>query len=149
MRHFLWHLLHPRQSCMPEVNEMDEISDVSLCRQMLYDAFQQPEKIAQMLDLPAISEEVEEMEHRAHHTRMEAMAPIMPLLLGQAEFFGRASALMQVQQFGVTEDLDPEAAVDAATVIFTSIIRASLVSAISSAVDLGVLDILKEVFTDE
>lgn len=142
MLHFLWHLLHPRSSCAPPP-EVTEITDASLCRQLLYDSFQNPEQLAQMVQLPAISEEVAEMEQRAHIERLTNIAPVLPLLLGQSAFMGSASGMAQCVATDTLEHLEP---VQAA---LTNVITASVIAAVSTAVSLGVLEVVKEVCVEQ
>lgn len=141
-RHWLWHLLHPTEDCG---DGMDGISEVSLYRQMLYDAFNDPEQIAQMMELPAISDEVAEMEQRAHVARLSFLAPVMPLLFDQSHFMGHAAAILQCSH-AESDDLEQ---LQAVTAVFTNVIKASVVAAVSTAVGLGVLTVNKEVVFDE
>lgn len=143
MRHFLWHLLHPRSSCAPAQPQTSEITDASLCRQLLYDSFQNPEQLAQMVRLPAISEEVAEMEQRAHVARMTNIAPVLPLLLGQSAFMGSASGLAQCVATDTLEHLEQ---VQAA---LTNVITASVIASVSTAVALGVLEVNMEVSVEQ
>lgn len=142
--HTLWHLTHPHQECEPE-EEVDSVSDVSLCRQMLYDAFNDPESIAEMVRLPAISDEVAEMEQRAHVERLTALTPVLPLLMGQSDFMGVAAAALQCAHVA---DAD-ESHLAAVAAVFTNIIKASVIASVSTAVAMGVLEINKEVHLEQ
>lgn len=140
--HEMWHLTHPGQSC--EGGGEDFISDVALQRQMLYDAFNDPEDVAAVTGLPAVSGEVADMETRAHHARMEEIKPVLPLLISQADFMGHCAALMQMSNTGLDpgEHVEEHAAIQ---MVFTNIIRASVIAAVSTAIGVGVLDVVKEV----
>lgn len=142
--HALWHLAHPDQSCEPPQEMV--ITDVSLQRQMLYDAFNDAEGVARIVGLSAVSEEVAEMEQRAHVERLGALAPVMPLLIEQANFLGHAAAVIQC--INTDTDLQDEQATAVLTV-FTDVIKASLVSAVSTAVGLGVLEVSRGVTVNE
>lgn len=140
--HNLWHVAHPGQPCGNE--EVISISDVSLQRQMLYDSFTDPEAVAELVALPPISAEVSEMELRAHEERMESIVPVLPLLLGQASFMGAAAAALQCREYDGSDDH-----IEAVTAVFTNIIKASVIASVSTAVSLGVLDVLKGVTLED
>ena len=144
MLHSLWHLTHPGQDCGEE--SMAVISDVGLQQQMLYDAFSNPTEVSPMMGLPAMSSDVEEMEQRAHKLRMETILPVMPLLIGQSDFMGACAAVLHIHK--TDDDLTPEQ-VEAVHVVFTNIIKASVVASVSTAVSLGVLHVNKGVVTTD
>lgn len=141
MRHFLWHLLHPRTPCEPPEPEITEINDMVLTRHLLYDSFDDPERIAQLAGLPPISPDLAELEMRDHKQRLEAIKPVMPLLLGQAEFMGATSAAIQCMD---AEGVTPEHLAVLAEV-FITVIKASVIASVSTAVSMGVLEVSKEV----
>jgi hypothetical protein len=86
------------------------------------------------------------MEVKAHQERMEALIPIFPLLLGQADFMAHTAAALQVYQAG--GDIEEEQ-YEQMCLAFNNIVRAAVVSSVSTAVAMGVLEINKSVTTDE
>lgn len=141
--HDLWHILHPEQDCGSESFRV--ITDVGLQQQMVYDAFGEPVEAAALIGLPPMSPDVHDMEERAHQERMEAIVPVMPLLLGQADFMGHVAAVLHLQK--TTEELTDEQ-VELVHMVFTNIVKAAIVSSVSTAVGLGVLQVHKGVTTD-
>lgn len=139
--HNLWHVLHrEHDDCEPAV------SDISLQRQLLYDAFANPESIAAKLEMPGISPDGAEAEYAAHRARLERLVPIMPLLLGQAGFLSSVAANIHIENSDVELD---ETMVEAVHHVFDNIVKASVVASVSTAVALGALEINKEVVVDE
>lgn len=141
--HDLWHLTHPGEDCGE--GSMTVISDVGLQQQMVYDAFGDPHGAGTMVGLPPMSPEVADMELRAHEARMEAIVPVMPLLIGQADFMGHCAAVLHLNQ--TTEELTDEQ-VELVHMVFTNIVKAAIVSSVSTAVSLGVLEVSKGVTTE-
>lgn len=138
--HTLWHVTHPGQSCEDPTTTV--ITDVALQRQMLYDAYGEPEEIATLVGLPGTSEDGAKVEKAAHIARLEALIPVMPLLLGQADFLATTATVLQLQQLSYAPESEEIAALRAA---LGNIIRSAVVSSVSTAVGLGVLELNKEV----
>ena len=143
--HSLWHLTHPGQDCGEE--SLQVITDVGLQRQMVWDAFANSREAEELLDMPGISDDVREMEDRAHVQRILAIQPLLPLLISQADFMGHAATALQVHRVGA-ENLTEEE-YERTQIVFTQVIKASIVAAVSTAVGLGVLQVNKEVTKDE
>ena len=142
--HALWHVTHPGQSCDDPTTTV--ITDVALQRQMLYDAYGEPEEIAQIMGLPGSSESGAQVERAAHIARLENLVPVMPLLLGQADFLATTATALQIQQL----TYEPESEEIAQLLIaLGNIIRSAIVSSVSTAVGLGVLELNKEVTIGE
>ena len=130
---------HPGAQCS---QPFEEITQAVVHRQLLYDGFNGPEELAGMVGLPPVSAEVAEMELRAHVLRMEQIQPVVPLLLEQSEFLGSTAALLQC----LNTDTDPDGENgQAVLLVFTNVIKASLVSAVATAVGLGALSVSREV----
>lgn len=144
--HNLWHVLHPNQEC-DDAGEMLVITDTGLQQQMVFDAFSADSRgaAAFLSGLPPMSPDVIDMEQRAHEARMEAIVPVMPLLMGQATFMGHVAAVLHLHK--TTEELTEEQ-VELVHQVFTNIVKASVVASVSTAVSLGVLEIAKEVTSD-
>lgn len=143
--HHLWHITHPGQSCGEESVQI--VTDVGLQRQMVHDAFSNAQEAEELLGLPAISDEVRQMEDRAHVERIVAIQPLLPLLISQADFMGYAATELQIHRVGVDNVTAEER--ERTEIVFTQVIKASIVAAVSTAVGMGVLSVNKEVTTDE
>lgn len=134
--HGLWHLLHPGAADVRIVN------DLTVQRQMLYDAFSDGRAMADLLDMPALSDDVHAMEMQAHQDRLERIVPLFPLLLQQSVWMAQANAALQIQIATSPWDSDEQIQLLES---LTNIIKASVVSTVSTAVDLGALHVPKEV----
>lgn len=143
--HYLWHVTHPGQSCGEDSFTL--VTDVGLQRQLVQDAFANSREAEELLDLPIISDEVREMEDRAHVQRILAIQPVLPLLISQGDFMGHAATALQIHRVGADNVTDEE--YERTQIVFTQVIKASIVAAVSTAVGLGVLQVNKEVTTDE
>lgn len=144
--HNLWHVLHPGQDCGE--GSLTVITDTGLQQQMVYDAFAADSRqaAAALAGLPPMSPDVEEMEHKAHLQRMEEIVPILPLLLGQATFMGHCAAVLHLHK---TDDELSDEQIEVVHQVFTNIVKASVISSVSTAVAMGALVVAKEVTTDE
>lgn len=142
--HYLWHITHPGQSCGEDSFQL--VTDVGLQRQMVRDAFANSVEAEELLNLPGISDEVREMEERAHVARIVAIQPVLPLLISQADFMGHAATALQIHRVG--EENVTEEEYERTQIVFTQVIKASIVAAVSTAVGMGVLQVNKEVTTD-
>lgn len=139
--HQLWHLLNPYKDC----SRSTVITNAGLQRQMLYDAFGEPEEVAELVGLPPISEEGMDAERKAARARAEAIVAVAPLLVHQAQFMAFACATAQLNEADEEPDPVQQEALHRA---FNNICLGAVMAAVASAVDLGVLVVNKEVFVD-
>jgi hypothetical protein len=122
-----------------------------LIRQMIYDSiFDDPEHIADSMGLPPISKEVSEMEDRASVERLRAFAALVPFLESHADIAARIAATaynLETVDDGLLDGILEEEHLETITSLFRLVSLSSSVSAISTLMDLGLLD--TEVRIDE
>ena len=137
VKHRIYHLLHPSEPCGIETKH-EHVVSATMHRQMLYDSFDDPEAIAEVVGLPPISAELVEMERRDHIARFTAVAPVAPLLLHQADFMADVAVTMQRHENpGLISDEEAERM----RLVFGTLLRTGMVAGVSSSVNLGVLEV--------
>lgn len=136
LRHGLWHLRNPGQDCSGV--QVTTRSVTALHRQMLYDAFSNPERVAQVLQLPPISAELVEMEQRDHRVRTQTIEPLLPILAMQADFM--TTVAMRMQQDQSPYELS-EAETEHAVRMISTLLHSTLIASVASMADMGVVQV--------
>lgn len=115
-----------------------------LIRQVIYDTMLMPaEKIANLMGLPPISEEVAEMEERESQKRLERFATLLPFIDSHADIAAKiaASAYMiedEEEDYGELEKLGVED-LEQLTRLFRLVALSSSVSCVSTLFNLGLI----------
>lgn len=112
-------------------------------RQMLYDGmhYDNIPAMADLAGLSPVSEEVDEMERRDSEERLEQIAHVVPCLVAQATFMGELAVATQCKamaEAGVEFGADEVEEMARATLM---LLTTTLVSSVSTAVGLGLLEI--------
>ena len=120
-----------------------------LIRQVVYDSiFKDSEKISNLMGLPPISEEVQDMEERASEERLDKFEALLPFIDAHADISARVAASAYVlSNDDAGEFLDPEN-FEELTRLFKLISMSAAVSCISTFIDLGLIE-TKVVSNDE
>lgn len=111
----------------------------TLLRNILYDSLiKDPELLSAELGLPAISEDVSEMEEEASQARLDKISVLMPFIEAHAQLSSKVimagySKALPVE--GMTDEL-----AETINTFFELISFASALSCVSSLVDLGLVE---------
>lgn len=122
-----------------------------LIRQVIYDTMLMPaEKIANVMGLPPISDDVAEMEERESQKRLERFAKLIPFIDSHADIAARvaASAYMiedDEENYGELEKLGIED-LEQLTRLFRLVALSSSISCVSTLFNLG---LIKSVAVDD
>lgn len=113
-----------------------------LVRQVVYDSiFNSSEKIAVMMGLPPVSEEVSEMEQRASEERIDKFAALLPFISAHADIAAQVSATAYVleseEEGRLVEDSE---GLEELTNLFKLVSMSASVSCISTLMDLDLLE---------
>lgn len=117
------------------------ISPSSQVRKIIYDSgCKEPERIAGMMGLNPLSEEVSDMEQNDSEIRVARLAPILPVIEAHSYISAQVSAMAYAisakDEDG--DELDPEM-LDALTQLFQYVSLSSAISCISTMVDLSLI----------
>lgn len=115
-----------------------------LIRQVIYDSiFDDCEKIAAELGLPAISDDVSEMEEDASQDRLSKFSPLMPFIDAHSDISARVAAAAYALEI-VGENPDDKAVVDEELEqivgLFKIVALSSSISCISTLMNLDLLE---------
>jgi hypothetical protein len=113
-----------------------------LVRQVVYDSiFGSSEKIAVMMGLPPVSDEVSEMEQRASEDRIDKFAALLPFIDAHADISAQVSAtayrLESEEEGRIIEDNE---GLEELTRLFKLVSMSAAVSCISTLMDLDLLE---------
>lgn len=127
-----------------KITKLIEIRMPILIRQMIYDSiFDMPEEIASAMGLPPISQEVSEMEEQASVDRLAQFAALVPFLESHADIAARIAATaysLETVDENLLEGFVEEEHMDTILALFRLVSLSASVSAISTLMDLGLLD---------
>lgn len=111
-----------------------------LMRQIVYDAMLTPtEDIAEMMGLPAISDEVADMEQEAHETRLSSIAGLLPFIDAHADILAKIA----LSAYTLDNEIPEEIPVDGLSVLedlFRMVALASSVSCVSTLKNIGLIE---------
>lgn len=111
----------------------------TLFRNILYDSMlDNPEKLANKLGLPSISEEVSEMEAEASEKRLEKISVLYPIIEAHAEIASEISFAGYSKSSEL--DLEEEDSAENLRMFFKILAFSSAISCLSTLVDLGLID---------
>jgi hypothetical protein len=121
-----------------------EVRMPMLVRQVIYDSvFESAEKIADVMGLPPISEEVADMENRASEERLMTFQPLIPFIEQHAEISAQVAATAYKLEMLETSPEDSqlvEEDMEHIVGLFKIVALSSAVSCISTLISLGLLD---------
>jgi len=124
--------------------EIDHLPLPVLIRQVIYDTMLMPaEKIANIMGLPPISDDVAEMEERESQKRLEKFATLIPFIDSHADIAAKiaASAYMiedEEEDYGELEKLGIEDLAQL-TKLFRLVALSSSISCVSTLFNLGLI----------
>lgn len=118
-----------------------QLSPHSQIRKIIYDSgCKNPEKIAEMLGLQAVSEDVAEMELDASFNRIDRLSPILPILETGALVSAQISAMAFVHsEIEDGEEAPGDDVVIALTQMFKVVSLSAVISCLSTLIDLGIV----------
>lgn len=131
----------------PFKNKKHEIIQVpyqSLVRQAIYDSIfeENAEKIAEMLGLSPVSEDVSELEERDSQERLGRFSALMPFIDAHSDIAAKIAAsayVIQAEQEGKSEFINGTN-IDDLSDLFKLVSMSSAVSCISTLMNLGLLE---------
>ena len=131
----------------PFKNKKHEIIQVpyqSLVRQAIYDSIfeENAEKIAEMLGLSPVSEDVSELEERDSQERLGRFSALMPFIDAHSDIAAKIAAsayVIQAEQEGKSEFIN-DTNIDDLSDLFKLVSMSSAVSCISTLMNLGLLE---------
>ena len=113
-----------------------------LVRQVVYDSiFDSSEKIAVMMGLPPVSDEVSEMEERASHERIDKFSALLPFIDAHADISAQVAVtayVLESEEEGKVVGQDE--GLDELTRLFKLVSMSASVSCISTLMDLNLLE---------
>jgi hypothetical protein len=117
------------------------LSPKSQIRKIIYDSgCKNPEQVAVLMGLGSLSEDVAEMEEAASDKRLDRLVPIMPVLETSAMVAAQVNATAFIQgEIEDGEEMPEEALITALTQMFRVVSYSSIVSCMSTLIDLGLL----------
>jgi len=121
--------------------KITQLSAQAQIRKIIYDSgCKNPEQIAKLLGLQAVSEDVAEMEMDASFNRIDRISPIIPIIETGAIVSAQISAMAFVQsEIEDGEEAPAEEIVVALTQLFKMVSVSSAISCLSTLLDLGII----------
>lgn len=112
-------------------------------RQMLYDGmnYEVIPNLTELAGLSPVSPEVDEMERRDSEARLERISYLVPCLMSQASFMGQLSLQAQLKAMREAGVPYTEEDVEELAKAVLSLLHTTLISSVSTAVGLGLLEI--------
>lgn len=125
-------------------HEIIQVPYQSLVRQAIYDSIfeENAEKIAEMLGLSPVSEDVSELEERDSQERLGRFSALMPFIDAHSDIAAKIAAsayVIQADQEGKSEFIN-DTNIDDLYDLFKLVSMSSAVSCISTLMNLGLLE---------
>lgn len=125
-------------------HEIIQVPYQSLVRQAIYDSIfeENAEKIAEMLGLSPVSEDVSELEERDSQERLGRFSALMPFIDAHSDIAAKIAAsayVIQADQEGKSEFIN-DTNIDDLSDLFKLVSMSSAVSCISTLMNLGLLE---------
>jgi hypothetical protein len=119
-----------------------------LMREIVYDTMLTPtEGIANLMGLPAISDEVAHMEEDASQTRLSNIASLLPFIDAHADIAAKIATSAYLLDEENNEDMAQEH-LDQLNTLFRMIALASSVSCVSTLVNIGLVESMVENYVE-
>lgn len=110
-------------------------------RQMLYDGLQDVPAMSELAGLCPISPDVDEMERAASMERLTKIAYLFPCLMDQTQWMSDLALTVQMKELTEAGHEPTEEEVEQVSRAILAVVRASVVSSVSTIVGLGLLDV--------